>query len=114
MNTWYKAIAKPATEFEQTHLSVIEGEIPTQLQGSLYRNGPARLEIGKEKVGHWFDGDGAILGIKFGEQSATATYKYVQTQGYLAEQKAQKYIFANYGMTAAGAFWNNIIKPVKN
>ncbi len=114
MNTWYKAIAQPATEFEQTTLRLLEGEIPAQLQGTLYRNGPARLAIGKQKVGHWFDGDGAILGVNFAGQMATATYKYVQTQGYLAELQAQKYLFANYGMTAAGAFWNNIFKPVKN
>ena len=63
MNSWHKAIAQPATEFEQTNLSLLEGKIPAQLQGTLYRNGPARLAIGKQKVGHWFDGDLSLIHI---------------------------------------------------
>ena len=112
--TWQKAIAEPATEFALTPLSVTSGSIPDTLRGTLYRNGPARLSRGRQRVGHWFDGDGAILGINFTDEGATATYKYVQTEGYVAESKAQKYLFPNYGMTAPGAFWNNATKPVKN
>lgn len=112
--TWQKAIAEPATEFDLTPLSVTSGSIPDSLRGTLYRNGPARLNRGRQRVGHWFDGDGAILGINFTDEGATATYKYVQTEGYVAESKAQKYLFPNYGMTAPGAFWNNVTKPVKN
>ena len=112
--TWQKAIAEPATEFDSIPLSVTSGSIPDTLRGTLYRNGPARLSRGRQRVGHWFDGDGAILGINFTDEGATATYKYVQTEGYVAESKAQKYLFPNYGMTAPGAFWNNVTKPVKN
>ncbi len=111
---WAKAIAEPATEFDATPLSVISGAIPTNLRGTLYRNGPARLSRGGQRVGHWFDGDGAILRIHFGDSGATGTYRYVKTQGYLDEQKQDSFIYPNYGMTAKGAFWNNWLKPVKN
>ena len=114
MTSWQKAIAEPSKEFAATPLKVISGKIPDSIRGTLYRNGPGRLSRGTQQVGHWFDGDGAILGINFTSEGATATYRYVQTEGYLAETKADKYIFPNYGMTAAGAFWNNLIKPVKN
>jgi carotenoid cleavage dioxygenase-like enzyme len=43
-NKMAKAIAKPASEFPLTQLSTISGQIPENLKGSLYRNGPARLE----------------------------------------------------------------------
>jgi all-trans-8'-apo-beta-carotenal 15,15'-oxygenase len=112
--TWSKAIAQPATEFALTPLSIISGKIPTDLRGSLYRNGPARLSRGAKRVGHWFDGDGAILGIHFTEQGATGVYRYIQTQGYLDEQSADTFIYPNYGMKAGGAFWNNWLKPIKN
>jgi len=111
---WSKAIAQPATEFDSTPLSIITGAIPPDLRGSLYRNGPARLSRDGERVGHWFDGDGAILGVHFTDDGATGVYRYVQTQGYLEEEKQDKFIYPNYGMTAAGAFWNNLLKPVKN
>ena len=114
MTSWQKAIAKPGKEFATTPLKVISGKIPEGIRGTLYRNGPGRLTRGQQQVGHWFDGDGAILGVNFAQEGATATYRYVQTEGYLAETKADKYLFPNYGMTASGAFWNNFTRPVKN
>jgi carotenoid cleavage dioxygenase-like enzyme len=80
----------------------------------LYRNGPARLERGGQPVGHWFDGDGAILGVHFNDRGATGVYRYVQTAGYQQEQQAGKYLLANYGMTAPGAWWQRFGKGVKN
>ncbi|AFY75268.1 lignostilbene-alpha,beta-dioxygenase-like enzyme [Synechococcus sp. PCC 7502] len=112
--SWAKAIAKPASEFPLTQLSTISGQIPENLKGSLYRNGPARLERGEFHVGHWFDGDGAILAVHFAEGQARATYRYVQTAGYLEEEKANKLIYGNYGMTATGAWWQRFSKSSKN
>jgi all-trans-8'-apo-beta-carotenal 15,15'-oxygenase len=64
----------------------IIGAIPPALQGSLYRNGPARLERQGRRVGHWFDGDGAVLAVHFGQGQAAATYRYVRSAGYVDEQ----------------------------
>lgn len=111
---WAGAIAQPATEFDVTLLSIISGAIPQDLNGTLYRNGPARLSRGEQQVGHWFDGDGAILGVSFENSTATAVYRYVKTSGYLDEQAKDELIYPNYGTTAAGGFWNNWFKPVKN
>ncbi|MEL6928650.1 MAG: carotenoid oxygenase family protein, partial [Cyanobacteria bacterium J06600_6] len=111
---WSKAIAQPATEFKLTPLEIIEGEIPQDLRGSLYRNGPGRLSRGQQRTGHWFDGDGAVLGVHFTDTGVSGVYRYVQTAGYLDEQQKDAYIYPNYGMTAAGAFWNNWLKSIKN
>ncbi|MGD1875033.1 MAG: carotenoid oxygenase family protein [Mastigocoleus sp.] len=113
--TWSKALSKPAEEFLPTKLEVISGKIPPGLRGSLYRNGPARLERGGIHVGHWFDGDGAILAVHFlGDGTATGVYSYVQTKAYQAESQAGKLLYNNYGMTAPGGIWNSWFKPVKN
>lgn len=112
--SWSKAIANPAKEFPLTPLPILAGHIPPELRGSLYRNGPGRLERGNKRVGHWFDGDGGILAVHFGEEKATATYRYVQTEGYQKEAAANKFLYPNYGMTAPGGFWNNWTKKVKN
>ena len=114
VKAWAKAMVSPAQEFPLTPLSVISGEIPAGLRGSLYRNGPGRLTRGGQKVGHWFDGDGAILAVHFTDKGATGVYRYVQTKGYLEELQANKYLYGNYGMTAPGPFWNQWLKPVKN
>ena len=112
--SWAKAIARSATEFPLTQLSTISGKIPESLKGSLYRNGPARLERGGLKVGHWFDGDGAILAVHFAEGQSRATYRYVQTEGYLEEERANKFIYGNYGMVATGSWLQRFGKSTKN
>lgn len=111
---WSAAILQTGQEFDLTPLSVIAGEIPIGLRGSLYRNGPARLELGGQRVGHWFDGDGAVLGVHFTDEGATGVYRYVQTAGYQQEQQAGHYQFGNYGMLPAGPWWQRFGKAVKN
>ncbi len=66
--TWNQQFTSPATEFPPTPLPILSGKIPSGLRGSLYRNGPGRLARGGHRVGHWFDGDGAILGVHFSEK----------------------------------------------
>ncbi len=102
---WSKTFAQPAEEFDLTPLPVLAGKIPPGLRGTLYRNGPGRLERGGVSVGHWFDGDGAILAVHFTEAGATGIYRYIQTQGYQAEAKADKFLYGNYGMTYPGSLW---------
>jgi all-trans-8'-apo-beta-carotenal 15,15'-oxygenase len=114
MKAWAKALEKPAIEFPRTDLTPLSGHIPQGLRGTLYRNGPGRLTRGNQRVGHWFDGDGAILAVQFTDTGASALYRYVQTQGYQRETDANRYLFPNYGMTAPGFFWDNWVKEVKN
>lgn len=111
---WGNAFASPAPEFPQTQLPVLFGTIPSGLVGTLYRNGPGRLERAGKRVGHWFDGDGAILAVKFGAGAARGVYRYVQTEGYQAETKADRWLYGNYGMVPSGNIWERRGKSVKN
>jgi all-trans-8'-apo-beta-carotenal 15,15'-oxygenase len=112
--TWYKALATPAPEFPRTLLPILSGSIPAGLAGTLYRNGPGRLERAGKRVGHWFDGDGAILAVKFAQGAASGVYRYVQTEGYQAESKVDRWLYGNYGMKPTGNLWDRIGKSVKN
>ena len=113
---WASVISEPAKEFPHTPLPTISGKIPQGLRGTLYRNGPGRLERGGVRMGHWFDGDGAILAIDFNNSGANAVYRYVETSGYKEESAADKLIYANYGMVAPGSLWDKFFKAkgVKN
>ena len=112
--TWAHAISQPAEEFPLSQLPIISGKIPQGLRGTLYRNGPGRLQRGNMSVGHWFDGDGAILAVHFCDDGAKAVYRYVQTRGYEEETQANKFLYGNYGMTAPGMIWHKWQRPVKN
>lgn len=112
--TWQRALATPAREFPVTPLSILAGAIPAGISGTLYRNGPGRLSRGDRRVGHWFDGDGAILAVKFADGAASGVYRYVQTEGYQAESAADRFLYGNYGMKPAVPIWERASKSVKN
>ena len=110
---WHKTLAQPAFEFATTPLQAIAGQIPKGLRGTFYQNGTGRLQRGDEPVGHWFDGDGAILRVGLSDEGATGTYRYVQTQGYKAESEADSFLYANYGMRYPGPIWEHIAGLIK-
>lgn len=112
--TWTKGVLQPAKEFSPTKLEVLSGAIPSGLRGSLYRNGPGLLARNEQSVGHWFDGDGGILGVQFRDGSAIATYRFVQTAGWQREEQAGRYLMAGYGMMPPGAWLTRFTKDVKN
>jgi all-trans-8'-apo-beta-carotenal 15,15'-oxygenase len=112
--SWFQAIENPATEFSPALLHISTGKIPLGLRGTLYRNGPARIKRGKRVTGHWFDGDGAILAVHFTESGAIGTYRYVQTEGYRAEEREGTLLFEGYGTLAPGFALNRLTKGIKN
>ncbi|PZD75078.1 Apocarotenoid-15,15'-oxygenase [Acaryochloris thomasi RCC1774] len=107
-------MAQPAVEFGPTPLRVIEGQIPAGLRGTLYRNGPGRLQRSGQYVDHWFDGDGAILAVHFTEAGAIGLYRYVQTQEFQTEEQANQYLYSGYGQLAPGPFWKRWGSQPKN
>lgn len=111
---WARAIAEPAQEFGPVSLRVLSGQIPLGLRGSLYRNGPGRLERNGERVAHWFDGDGGILGVHFTDAGATGLYRYVKTAGFLKEEQAERFLYAGYGQKVPGPFWRQWGAQPKN
>ncbi|HIK46612.1 MAG TPA: carotenoid oxygenase family protein, partial [Leptolyngbyaceae cyanobacterium M65_K2018_010] len=111
---WARAIATPAEEFSTTPLPLLAGHIPPGLRGTLYRNGPARLERHGVRVGHWFDGDGAILRVHFHNGAAEATYRYIQTAGWQTEEAIDQYLYRGYGSLPPGSVWQRWRAQVKN
>ncbi len=79
----------------------VEGKLPEALRGTLYRNGPARHEIGDTRYQHWFDGDGMIHAFRFEEGRVSHRGKFVQTAKYLEEEKAGRALYQGFG-TASG------------
>ncbi len=114
LRAWSRCVSRPGQEFATTALQPTQGAVPAGLRGTLYRNGPARLERGGRHVGHWFDGDGAVLRVQFADGAAQATYRYVRSEGFCREEAEGTLLFGNYGMTAPGPVWNHWRRPLKN
>lgn len=75
----------------------IDGDVPAGLAGSLYRNGPARVERGDVRCRHWFDGDGLVQRIRIGDCGITHEAQFVQTEKYADEQAAGRFLYGGAG-----------------
>jgi carotenoid cleavage dioxygenase-like enzyme len=70
----------------------VEGEIPRELRGALYRVGPNPhfKPLGRY---HWFDGDGMVHAFLLRDGRAAYRNRYVKTDGLRAEMKAGHALF---------------------
>ena len=86
----------------------IEGTLPDDLEGTLYRNGPGKFGINGHRVAHVLDGDGLILSIHIPPPTSSSsshssspsrgrkvmfTSRFVETSAFQAERDANRFLF---------------------
>lgn len=81
----------------QAGAAVIAGRIPKDLQGSFYRNGPGRFELGGERYHHWFDGDGFVQRWTIVDGKVRHQGRFVETRRYLDETQAGQFLYPAFG-----------------
>ncbi len=105
---WLKGYQSQPQEYDYP-ITSIQGTIPSELQGTLFRNGPGLLDINGIPIRHPFDGDGMISAISFNNGTAHFRSAFVKTEGYLAEQKTGKILYRGvFGTQKPGGWLNNI------
>jgi carotenoid cleavage dioxygenase-like enzyme len=87
------------TEWDADDLSVVEGEIPHDLDGVYLRNTENPLHPAL-KAYHPFDGDGMLHVVGFRDGKAFYRNRFVRTEGFLAENEA------------GGPLWPGLAEPV--
>ncbi|AGB25551.1 lignostilbene-alpha,beta-dioxygenase-like enzyme [Mycobacterium sp. JS623] len=87
------------TEWDADDLTAVEGEIPADLDGVYLRNTENPLHPAL-KAYHPFDGDGMLHVVGFRDGKAFYRNRFVQTDGFLAENEA------------GGPLWPGLAEPV--
>ena len=90
----------------------VEGRLPENLQGTLYRCGPAKFSIGGEPYRHWFDADGAVAAVRIASGGVEGAVRSVQTRWLRAEQRADKQLYRSYAQLGRG--WRRWLTLPKN
>ena len=104
---WQKGYDSQPNEYDY-EITDIEGEIPLELSGTLFRNGPGLLDIGGSPIHHPFDGDGMISAFYFQAGKAHYRNRFVKTEAYLQEQAARKILYRGvFGTQKPGGILNN-------
>eukprot|EP00746_Dinoflagellata_sp_MGD_P039509 gnl/MRDRNA2_/MRDRNA2_195288_c0_seq1.p1 gnl/MRDRNA2_/MRDRNA2_195288_c0~~gnl/MRDRNA2_/MRDRNA2_195288_c0_seq1.p1 ORF type:complete len:612 (+),score=90.42 gnl/MRDRNA2_/MRDRNA2_195288_c0_seq1:56-1837(+) len=98
----------PHTEF--AYGCHVEGSIPPDLDGTLFRNGPGKYERGGIAYEHILDGDGLVISIELDPVSnkAFAQGRFVRTAEFLEEEEAGKILYrGTFGTRKPGGLLRN-------
>lgn len=66
----------------------MQGTIPADLNGTLYKNGPGNFEFGGQRMTHPFDGDGLVASYAFSNGEVLARRRFVRTKALREEMAA--------------------------
>ncbi len=74
----------------------VQGNWPAELQGTFYRNGPARHEVGGYRYHHWFDGDGMLQAYQIGNGGVRHQAALIETHKVAAERRAGRALYPGF------------------
>jgi carotenoid cleavage dioxygenase len=79
----------PVTDEHTYPVTRIEGAIPRELRGTLFRNGPSQRVPPAEgyEAMHLFDGDGLVHGFRIEDGRVHYTSRFVRDDSYLADER---------------------------
>jgi len=92
----------------------ITGEIPRDLKGTFFRNGPGTMKAGEQQYGHWFDGPGMISAVSFLDGRAHFQNRYVRTPKFVKDKAAGKICSRGFGTQLEGGWGSNFLRPMEN
>ena len=90
---WASSFRNVSLELSDEAVVASRGEIPAELNGTLYRNGPGRLERDGHWVHHPFDGDGMITALRFEAAALSLTNRFVRTRAWQEEERAGSFLY---------------------
>ena len=93
--------------------AIVEGRLPEDLRGTLYRNGPGLFESFGKRYAHPFESDGAVTALRVGGGAARAASKIHDTAG-LREERARGKALYGLGVPWARRMWNGLRGRDKN
>lgn len=109
-------IFKPMREELDYEVDEIEGHLPRDLIGTLYRNGPGQWETGtgRAPLQHVFDGDGMLSEYTLTGRRLRYRNRYVRTPHYEAGLRHRGITLRGGGTQRPGGFLANALRPPAN
>jgi carotenoid cleavage dioxygenase len=98
---WFVDSWKPSTREDSYELTDVEGEIPREIHGTLYRNGPSQRILPKEgyEALHLFDGDGLVHAFRFDEGRVHYSGKFVRNRSFEIEEREGRFCMPSVGVS---------------
>jgi carotenoid cleavage dioxygenase-like enzyme len=96
---WFADGWRPADREDTYEIKRVSGEIPREIHGTLYRNGPSQRIMPREgyEALHLFDGDGLVHAFRFDDGRVHYTGRFVRNASYLREQSEGRFCMSSVG-----------------
>jgi all-trans-8'-apo-beta-carotenal 15,15'-oxygenase len=124
LSDWRNQIANTDTPYsglvsslrsENNYTCEVRGELPADLEGTLYRTGPGIFERGNMRRRMVIDSDGMMRKFKFSRGQVTFSNKHIRTEKFNDEEKAGRYLYPSFSMLIPeNGFLANSVANMKN
>ena len=74
----------------------LSGELPAWLSGSLLRTGPAKFEVGEQRLRHWFDGLAMLHRFTVADGKVSYGNRFLQGRSYRAAKEQGKLVYGEF------------------
>ncbi|MGW4369308.1 carotenoid oxygenase family protein [Nocardia takedensis] len=106
--TPYQQVTAPLLEEHDYRVTRIDGTLPAELTGTLYRIGPGKYQVGRTLLHNIFDGDGMISQFILDGRSVRFRNRYVRTRHFEHGRGSNTIRFRGVGDQIPGGFWANV------
>jgi beta,beta-carotene 9',10'-dioxygenase len=72
------------------------GELPSWLNGSLLRTGPAKFEVGEQRMRHWFDGLAMLHRFTIDGGRVSYGNRFLQSRSYKAARERGRMVYGEF------------------
>jgi all-trans-8'-apo-beta-carotenal 15,15'-oxygenase len=107
----------PSTGYAEYDIEEIEGDVPQDLVGTLYRNGPGLFGRGEERTQHVLDADALVYSINFPpavDIDSPRTFRFrsrfVETVAFNEERQVDQFLYRSTFGTGPAAFFDKYPK----
>jgi carotenoid cleavage dioxygenase-like enzyme len=74
----------------------LRGELPSWLSGSLLRTGPAKFEVGEQRMRHWFDGLAMLHRFTIAGGSVSYGNRFLEGRSYRAARESGRISYGEF------------------
>ena len=79
----------------------LQGELPTWLAGSLLRTGPAKFEVGEQRMKHWFDGLAMLHRFTIEDGRVSYGNRFLESRSYRAAHEQGRMVYGEFATDPA-------------
>ncbi len=74
----------------------LDGELPSWLGGSLLRTGPAKFEVGEQRMRHWFDGLAMLHRFTIDDGKVSYGNRYLHSRNYRTAKEKGRMVYGEF------------------